>query len=197
MQSLTARRTPADPDEIWVLEHPPVYTMGLKGRSQSLPEALHGTPLVQSDRGGDLTWHGPGQVVVYVLLDLRRLDLGIKGLVRVLEQAIIDFLATRGIQGERRAGAPGVYVGGDKIASLGLRIRNGCSYHGLAFNVDPDLSAFSKIDPCGYPGLRATSLRALGVADDWSAAADGLLRALLGRLGYNAADMDMRNRLDG
>jgi lipoyl(octanoyl) transferase len=185
MQRFTERRDQKTPDEIWLLEHLPVYTMGLKGKNLSQPETLHGTPLVQTDRGGDLTYHGPGQVVAYVLLDLPRLGIGIKELVRRLEQAVIDVLAARGVAAERRAGAPGVYVSGDKIASLGLRLRRGCSYHGLAFNVDLDLAPFARIDPCGYPGLRATSLKTLGVALDMAGAANALLAALIGRLGYN------------
>ncbi len=157
MKEYTASRGPADPDQIWLVEHPPVFTLGLAGRREHLL-APGEIPVVQSDRGGQVTYHGPGQVVAYVLVDLRRRGRGVRWLVRTLEQAVIELLEAHDIAGERREGAPGIYVDGAKIASLGLRVRRGCSYHGLALNVDLDLGPFSRIDPCGYPGLPVTRL---------------------------------------
>lgn len=157
MRAFTDSRDADTPDELWLLEHPPVFTLGQAGRPEHL--LAPGTiPVIQTDRGGQVTYHGPGQLVAYVLLDLRRAGIGIKRLVERLEQAVIDLLAEHGIEAERRANAPGVYVAGAKIASLGLRVRNGCSYHGLALNVDMDLEPFSRINPCGYAGLSITQL---------------------------------------
>lgn len=162
MREFSSQRQADTPDEIWLLEHPSVYTLGLAGDPRHVL-AVGDTPIVKTDRGGQVTWHGPGQLVVYVLLDLRRLGLGPRELVRKLEAAVVALLAERDIKGEVRPGAPGVYVAGAKIASLGLRIRNGRSWHGLALNVAPDLSAFSGINPCGYEGLAVTSLAQLGL----------------------------------
>ncbi len=186
MRAFTEARTPDTPDELWLLEHDSVYTLGLRCRARPQPEVLHGIPLVQTDRGGDITWHGPGQLVVYTLIDLERLGIGIRTLVGRLEQAVIDLLAAKGIPGEHRPGAPGVYVNGAKIAALGLRIRRGATYHGLAFNIDPDLAAFSRIDPCGYAGLPVTSLKQLGVATAANDIGHRLVRHLSGLLGYTA-----------
>lgn len=161
MRDFTLARNGQTGDEIWVLEHPPVYTLGLAGRPEHLPEKS-AIPVVRADRGGQVTYHGPGQLVCYLLLDLRRRKLAVRELVRRMEQAVIDLLEDEGIPGARSPGAPGVYVGGAKIAALGLRIRNGCCYHGLALNVDMDLGPFRAIDPCGYPGLKVTQTRALG-----------------------------------
>lgn len=183
MQSFTAARTPATPDEIWFLQHPPVYTLGLGGRVEHVLDAGT-TPVVRSDRGGQVTWHGPGQLIAYLLLDLRRNGIGIRALVTALEAAVIALLAELGIQGQRRAGAPGVYVEGAKIAALGIRVRRNCSYHGLALNVSPDLSPFRGIDPCGYPGLPVTSLQKLGMEMDCELAAARLLPHLLNELGF-------------
>jgi len=184
MRAFTAARTPATTDEIWLLEHPPVYTMGLKGYARA-PRAIGGIPVVPTDRGGDMTYHGPGQLVVYFLLDLARRGLGVKELVQRLEQSVIELLADYGIEGARRAGAPGVYVDSRKIAALGLRVRAGRSYHGLALNVDMDLGPFARIDPCGYPGLGVTQLVELGVTAERDGVRDELLARLLNRLGYN------------
>lgn len=159
MQAFTAHRSAATPDELWLCEHPPVFTLGLAGRREHLLRDI-GIPLIEVDRGGQITYHGPGQVVAYVLLDLRRRGLTVKSLVARLEQAAIDLLADFGIEGERRAGAPGVYVGGAKIASLGLKVRQGCCYHGLALNVAMDLAPFSAINPCGHAGMAVTQLSA-------------------------------------
>lgn len=157
MRAFTDARDAETLDELWLLEHPPVFTLGQAGRPEHLL-APGSIPVVQTDRGGQVTYHGPGQLVVYLLLDLRRSGIGVKRLVARLEQSVIDLLAEHGVQAERRADAPGVYVAGAKIASLGLRVRNGCSYHGLALNVDMDLEPFSRINPCGYAGLTVTQL---------------------------------------
>jgi lipoyl(octanoyl) transferase len=162
MKAFTAARDAATRDEIWLLEHPPVFTLGQGAKPEHLldPGAI---PVVRTDRGGQVTYHGPGQAVIYLLLDLRRLGFGVKELVRRMEQAVIDLLAEYGVAAERRPGAPGVYAGGAKIAALGLRVRGGCCYHGLAFNVDMDLEPFRRINPCGYPGLEVTQCRDLGI----------------------------------
>ncbi len=184
MRDFTAARNAGTLDELWLLEHPPVYTMGLKGHARA-PAAWHDIPVVRTDRGGDMTYHGPGQLVAYLLLDLAHLGLGVKGLVRLLEQAVIDLLADAGIAAQRHAGAPGVYVENKKIAALGLRVRAGRCYHGLALNVDMDLAPFAHIDPCGTPGLDVTQLADLGVTPNMESVRRQLLERLLNRLGYN------------
>lgn len=161
MRDFTATRGPDTPDELWLLEHPPVFTLGQAGKREHLLNDI-GIPVVPIDRGGQVTYHGPGQVVAYLLLDLKRRGYGVKELVRRMEQAVIDLLAEAGIRGERLAGAPGIYVDGAKIAALGLRVKGGCTYHGLALNVDMDLSPFQAINPCGYAGMAVTRLRDLG-----------------------------------
>jgi lipoyl(octanoyl) transferase len=182
MQALNGARDSDTPDELWLLEHPPVYTLGLAGRREHVlsPGAI---PVIATDRGGQVTYHGPGQAVAYVLLDLRRRGLGVKELVRRLEQATIELLAARGIAGERRAGMPGIYVGGAKIAAIGLRVARGCSYHGIALNADLDLEPFARIDPCGYPGLACTRLADLGVRDSIDAVQHELGAAIARQLG--------------
>ncbi|MDB5889092.1 MAG: lipB [Rhodocyclales bacterium] len=162
MQAFTAERGAETPDELWLLQHPPVYTLGLAGNAEHLLEPSE-VPVVKIDRGGQITYHGPGQAVIYLLIDLQRRKLMVRQMVRLLEQALIDVLADWGIAAERRDGAPGVYVGEAKVAALGLKISRGCSYHGLALNVDMDLSPFERINPCGYEGLACTQLRDLGV----------------------------------
>jgi lipoyl(octanoyl) transferase len=162
MRAFTAARADSTPDEVWLTEHPPVYTLGQAGRPEHLLRA-NGIPVVRTDRGGQITHHGPGQAVLYALLDLRRGGLGVKRLVELFEQATIDVLAAHGVPGERRPGAPGVYVSGAKIAALGLRVRDGRCYHGLALNVDMDLAPFADINPCGYAGLSVTQLADHGV----------------------------------
>jgi lipoyl(octanoyl) transferase len=164
MQEFTRGRGPDTPDEIWFVEHPPVYTLGLAGRPEHVRDT-GGTPVVRIDRGGQVTWHGPGQLVAYVLVDLRRAGYGVKELVRRLEQSVIDLCAGYGIAAHRRSGMPGVYVADAKLAAVGLRLSRGCSYHGISLNVDADLSPFARIDPCGYPGLAAARLADLGVRD--------------------------------
>jgi lipoyl(octanoyl) transferase len=215
MRAFTAGRAPDTPDELWLVEHPPVFTLGQAGKREHLLADV-GIPVIPVDRGGQVTYHGPGQAVIYVLVDLRRRGYGVRDLVGRLEQAVIDLLADYGVTGERLAGAPGVYVawgaasdggtagvlesppaplfqrGGQvdgetgqrlaKVAALGLRIRGGCSYHGLALNVDMDLAPFAAINPCGYAGLPVTQLRDLGIGLDvagaWEALAEQL-QALL------------------
>lgn len=165
MQDFTTRRRAETPDEIWILQHPPIYTYGVAGRAEHLPPTAGTVAVMKVDRGGQVTYHGPGQIVAYTLLDLRRRGLTVRTLVQLLEQAVLDLLATYGITGERRTGAPGVYVNGAKVAALGLRIRAGCAYHGLSLNVAMDLAPFRAIDPCGYPGLAVTQLHDLGVRE--------------------------------
>lgn len=187
MQRFTTDRTAETPDELWVLQHPPVFTRGLRSRIRRY-DPIRTTPVVQSDRGGDVTYHGPGQIVVYVLIDLVRSHLGIKALVHALEKSVIGLLADFSVKAQRHTGAPGVYVDGKKIAALGLRVRKGCSYHGLALNVDMDLTPFSWIDPCGYPGLEATQLIDLGVRATLDQVVDALCEHLLTALSYNARE---------
>lgn len=162
MQAFTAQRGADTPDELWLLQHPPVFTLGLAGKREHILSTSD-IPIIPIDRGGQVTYHGPGQVVAYVLLDLKRRGYGVRELVQRMEQALIDLLATYGITAVRRVKAPGVYVGERKIAALGLRIKQGRSFHGLALNVDMDLAPFLAINPCGYEGLEVTQLRALGV----------------------------------
>jgi lipoyl(octanoyl) transferase len=164
MQALNGARDAASRDQLWLLEHPAVFTLGLAGRREHV-RAPGAIPVVATDRGGQVTYHGPGQAVAYALLDLRRARLGVKALVRTLEQAALELLAGYAIAGERREGMPGVYVGGAKIAAIGLRVARGCCYHGIAVNADMDLEPFTRIDPCGYPGLAATRLADHGVRD--------------------------------
>ena len=178
MQAFTAQRGAGTPDEIWVTEHPPVYTLGVAGRAAHLPRNRDDIPVVRIDRGGQITYHGPGQAVAYVLLDMKRRGLTVRPLVRLLEHGVIDLLSQYGVSAEARADAPGVYVGAAKIAALGLRISRGCCYHGIALNVAMDLSPFHAIDPCGYPGLAVTQLRDLGVGDGVGRVGERLARVL-------------------
>lgn len=177
MRDFSAARGADTEDQLWMLEHPPVYTLGLAGRPEHVL-APGGIPVVRTDRGGQVTYHGPGQLVAYPLLDLRRLGIGPRELVRRLEGAAIEVLAGYGVTGERQAGMPGVYVRGAKIAAVGLRIARGGSYHGLSLNVDADLAPFARIDPCGYPGLAVTRLADLGVDDKIGAVQQKLSKAL-------------------
>jgi lipoyl(octanoyl) transferase len=183
MRQFTLERRPGTPCELWLLEHPPVFTFGQGGR----PEHLHDPgdiPVVRSDRGGQITYHGPGQMVAYTLFDLNRLGIGIRTLVNSLEQAVIDVLAASGVEAQRRPRAPGVYAGGAKIASVGLRVKRGRSYHGLSFNVDMDLAPFGRIDPCGYRGLAVTRCKDLGLDLDVARAGTAFTRTLCELLGY-------------
>ena len=170
MQAFTSGRTAQTGDEIWITEHPPVYTVGLAGKAEHYPRNASAIPVIKTDRGGQITYHGPGQVVAYTLVDLRRRHWGVRDYVRRLEAAMITLLAAHGLAAYGRVDAPGVYVrigeAEAKIGALGLRVRNGCTYHGLALNVDMDLAPFAAINPCGYPGLMVTRTRDLGIAGD-------------------------------
>lgn len=182
MQAYTDSRGPDSPDQFWFLEHPPVFTMGMNANARHLL-APGDIPIVNIDRGGQVTYHGPGQLVVYPLLDLDRLGLGIRELVVGIEQAIIETVAQWGINASGRRDAPGVYVDGRKLASIGLRIRRSCSYHGLALNVSMDLEPFARINPCGYQGLEMTQLGELGGPVDLRRVAEALMPPLLRQLG--------------
>jgi lipoyl(octanoyl) transferase len=186
MQAFTAARTQDTPDELWIVEHPPVFTLGLNGKAEHLlnPGDI---PVIKVDRGGQVTYHGPGQLVVYTLIDIQRHHLGVKELVRCIEQAIIALLAEYGIQAQGREDAPGVYVAGAKIAALGLRIKKGRTYHGLALNISMDLGPFSHINPCGYVGMTVTQTRDLGIRASMPELRDRLLEHIKTILGYNVA----------
>ena len=163
MREFTLKRSHKDEDELWVVEHPSVYTLGLKTKLEHLPNVEQHIPLIQSDRGGQITYHGPGQIIIYALLDLKRLKLSIRETVRLLEQTVINLLLSFSVNAYGEKARPGVYVQGKKVASLGLKVRNGYSYHGVALNVDMDLSPFEQIDPCGYADLSVTQLKDLDV----------------------------------
>ncbi|MCS6946085.1 MAG: lipoyl(octanoyl) transferase LipB [Steroidobacteraceae bacterium] len=173
MQNFTDARGAATADEIWFLEHPPVFTLGMNADTSHVL-AAGDIPVVRIDRGGQVTYHGPGQLVVYPLIDLRRAGLGVRDLIDALEQSVIEWLARHGIHAATRPGAPGVYVGAAKLASIGIRVRRGASYHGLALNVAMDLAPFARINPCGYSGLAMTQLRDLGIDTDPHAVAQEL-----------------------
>lgn len=190
-QAFTDARNAATPDEVWWLEHTPVFTQGQAGRSEHVL-APGDVPVVQSDRGGQVTYHGPGQLVGYLLLDVRRLGLGVRALVSAIENAIIALLAQWDIDAAARPDAPGVYVGGAKIAALGLRVRRGCSYHGLALNVDMDMEPFARIDPCGMAGLAVTQLADLGAPTDMALIRERLGAALVHELDYGRVSVDPR-----
>lgn len=183
MRRFTAERDADTPDELWLLEHPPVYTRGLAADPSHGPHADRGTrreiPVVQVERGGEITYHGPGQLVVYTLVDLARRGIKVKQFVRLLEQSVIELLGGRG---EVRPGAPGVYVDGAKVAALGIRVSRGCTFHGLSLNVDMDLAPFGAIDPCGYPGLAVAQTRDLGFDFSVASAGEQLAGILCGKL---------------
>lgn len=181
MQDFTAARTADTADELWIVEHPPVYTLGQAGKPEHILRDI-GIPVVRIDRGGQVTYHGPGQVVIYLLLDLPRLKIKVRELVCAIEQAVIDLLAEHGVSAKRRDGAPGVYVGNAKVAALGLRIRNGCSYHGVSLNVDMDLSPFAAINPCGYAGLEVIQTTDLNIPLTVHEAGEQLSQHLLQQL---------------
>ncbi|WP_087689970.1 MULTISPECIES: lipoyl(octanoyl) transferase LipB [unclassified Pandoraea] len=199
MRAYTDARGAHGPDQLWIVQHPPVYTLGLAGDPAHLLIADSGIPLVKVDRGGQITYHGPGQVVIYLLVDLRRRKLGVRELVRLIEQAVIDTLGAYNLAVERRAGAPGIYVSpgdgteahaGAKIAALGLKIRNGCSYHGVSLNVAMDLRPFDWINPCGYAGLQTVDMATLGVAPRWDEVAARLAQQLGHHLEQHPASAD-------
>jgi lipoyl(octanoyl) transferase len=183
MKAFTGGRSRETVDEFWVVEHFPVFTQGLNGKPQHLLDPGH-IPVVHIDRGGQVTYHGPGQVVIYLLLDLRRLAIGARRLVNHIEQAVIGFLTEQGVNAHANPRAPGVYVQERKIAALGLKVTQGCSYHGLAFNTTMDVTPFARINPCGYPGLEVTQLKDLGVNMNWEGVAQHLCTHLQQQLGY-------------
>ena len=182
MQSFTDTRDESTPDEIWFTEHPPVFTLGLNASREHLLDPGD-IPVVQVDRGGQVTFHGPGQLMIYPLVDLKRAKTGVRDLVTGLEQSIVDLVADHGIEGKARKDAPGVYVDSRKIASVGLRIRRGCSFHGMALNIDVDLAPFGKINPCGFSDLEVTDLRSLGIDNDREHLRAAVEQNLLGHLG--------------
>jgi lipoyl(octanoyl) transferase len=179
MRDFTLQRDADTPDELWILEHPPVYTLGLAADAAHGPKLANGIPVVQAERGGEITYHGPGQLVLYTLVDLARRGIKVKQFVAMLEQSVIDLLDGRA---QRRPGAPGVYVNGAKIAALGIRVSRGCAFHGLALNVDMDLAPFAAIDPCGYPGLAVTQTRDLGFDDPVATAGARLAEILMRKI---------------
>jgi len=183
MQSFTDRRDENTPDELWLVEHPPVFTQGQAGRAEHVL-APGDIPVIQVDRGGQVTYHGPGQIVAYPLIDIKRLQMGVRALVTGIEQAIIDVLKGYAVDAQTMKGAPGVYINGVKIASLGLRIRRGRSFHGLAFNINMDLEPFQRINPCGFQGLQVTNLSAFTEVS-MTAVEDRLITGLSKVLGYN------------
>jgi lipoyl(octanoyl) transferase len=194
MRRFTDERTAGTPSELWLLEHPPVYTLGQAGKAEHIHDPGD-IPVVHTDRGGQVTYHGPGQLIAYLLVDLRQLGKGVRGLVTALEQSVIALLDAYGVAAEARHDAPGVYVNRCKIASLGLRVRRGCTYHGLALNVAMDLEPFSRIDPCGYPGLAVTQLSAFGVSMTVQDAGIALLPHLCHSLGLACTPGEGRLRL--
>jgi lipoyl(octanoyl) transferase len=183
MLDFTVQRTAGSASEIWIVEHPPVFTQGQAGKAEHLLDAGE-IPVVHSDRGGQVTYHGPGQLVCYLLLDLKQISMGIRSLVNSIEEAIIQLLSEQGIAATREPGAPGVYVDAAKIAAIGLRIKRARTYHGLSLNVDMDLQPFSRINPCGYAGLAVTDMATLGIATDVVTVADKLTVKLAAILGY-------------
>jgi lipoyl(octanoyl) transferase len=185
MSQFTNHRGPDTPDELWLLEHDPVFTQGQAGKAEHVL-APGDIPVVQVDRGGQVTYHGPGQIVGYPLIDLRRAGVGVRDLVNKIEQSIIDTLAHWNIGAERVEGAPGVYVAGAKVAALGLRVRRGCSFHGLAFNVNMDLEPYHRINPCGYKGLAVTQVLDLGGPSRLSDVEDALVEEFCRQFGFDA-----------
>jgi lipoyl(octanoyl) transferase len=193
MQGFTNSRDNQTPDEIWLLEHAPVFTQGQAGKAEHVLNAGD-IPVVQADRGGQVTYHGPGQLVVYLLLNLRRKSLGVRDLVDLMEQSVVELLGEYGIEAYPKPDAPGVYVGEAKICSLGLRVRRGCSFHGLALNLDMDMEPFLRINPCGYAGMAMTQLSSLVPGLDSAAAVSRMGDILINKIGYTT--VSRRTRLD-
>lgn len=193
MRAFTDGRKPDQTDELWVVEHDPVFTQGLAGKAEHVLDPT-GIPIVQTDRGGQVTYHGPGQIVVYPLLDIDRRNLGVRCLVDRLEQAVIEMLGDRRIPGERMEGAPGIYIAGAKIASIGLKVRRGRTYHGMAMNVDMDLQPFSCINPCGFAGLAMTQLTDHLPATTLAEARTALCTSICQQLDYDAVDDSSQNQ---
>ena len=193
MQAFTTERDENTEDELWCLEHPPVFTMGLNGKNKHLLN-IDNIPVINIDRGGQVTYHGPGQLIIYTLIDLQRLQIGVKDLVNNIEQSIIKLLDQYGINAQGKENAPGVYVDGEKIAALGLRIKKNKSYHGLSLNIDMDLSPFQQINPCGYEGLAVTQVKKLTANNNFDSIKKDLTLNLSQLLGYN--DITIKNSLN-
>lgn len=185
MQNFTHTRGAHTVDEVWLLEHPPIFTIGQAGKAEHLLSPPETIPCLRVDRGGQVTYHGPGQLIAYTLIDLKRKNFNVREFVSLLEQTIIDLLAEYDINSNNKCEAPGVYINNKKIASIGLRVRKGCCFHGLAMNVDMDLTPFSLINPCGYPDLKITQLKEYTSCFDWQTIHEKLIRYLLENLGYN------------
>jgi lipoyl(octanoyl) transferase len=194
MSMFSAKRQADSKDEIWCLQHSPVYTLGMAGKESHVIDAGQ-IPVIKTDRGGQVTYHGPGQLVMYLLFDLRRKKIGIKDYVHVLEQAVIDYLGQTGLKAMRRPGAPGVYIDDSKIAALGVRVRRGCCYHGLALNVDMDLAPFQGINPCGYAGLEVTQLADFNIRLDINDVGESLLKYLLKYLASETYNIEVKSDL--
>jgi lipoyl(octanoyl) transferase len=192
MQQFTDERTAQSHDELWLLQHPPVFTLGQTGKTEHVLSAGE-IPVVHADRGGQVTYHGPGQIVAYTLIDIRRRGIGVRKLVNLIEEAIIRVLDHFGVEAERQAGAPGIYVAGVKIASLGLRVRRGCAFHGLALNVDMDLEPFQRINPCGFAGLEVTQLISFASVD-LPEVENVLISQLASQLGYKHINRSLLSR---
>lgn len=196
MQTFTAERNESTPDELWCLEHPPVFTMGLNGKKEHILN-IKDIPVFNIDRGGQITFHAPGQLVIYTLIDLKRLNIGVKDLVNTIENAIIQLLGDYGINAQGKENAPGVYVNEDKIAALGLRIKRDKSYHGLSLNINMDLSPFQQINPCGYAGLKVTQIKDLKPDLDLTNVKTDLIKHLSQLLGYNEVNLIANHVLNG
>jgi lipoyl(octanoyl) transferase len=186
MQAFTDSRDKQTPDQLWLVQHPPVFTQGQAGKAEHVL-APGDIPVIQVDRGGQVTYHGPGQIVAYPLVDIRRKGIGVREFVNRIEESIISVLSHYGVEGQRVAGAPGIYIDGNKVASLGLRVRRGCTFHGLAFNIDMDLEPFHRINPCGYAGLQVTQLSDLAVVT-FDQAEQQLVENLAQQLGYSEVE---------
>jgi len=196
MKAFTTSRGPAAPDQLWITQHPPVYTLGLAARPEHLPRTDRGIAVHRVDRGGQITYHGPGQAVVYTLIDLARRGIKVREMVTLIEQSVITVLAAHGVESISKAGAPGIYIpalGGAKIAALGLKVRKGCCFHGVSLNVDLDLAPFLHIDPCGYPGLAVTRTADMGISSTTAELGDALAREIGARIvatGDGTSDLD-------
>ncbi len=193
MKCFTNARTDQTPDEIWIVEHPPVYTLGQAGKAEHLLKQTH-IPVIRTDRGGQITYHGPGQLIVYTLINIKRKGIGIRALVSRLEDSVIALLKDNNIPANSEPSAPGIYVGGAKICSIGLRIRKGCSFHGLALNVDMDLSPFRSINPCGYPGMQVIKMTDFKSNVNIDVVSKQLIAHLMSHLGYNNAEFKSQTK---
>ena len=193
MREFTTQRTPVTTDELWCVQHPAVFTLGANADPQHILNRTE-IPIAQSDRGGQVTYHGPGQIIIYLLIDLKRKSIGVKKLVEKIEKSVVALLEGYKIDAQARADAHGVYVENAKIASLGLRVHSGCSYHGLALNADMDVSPFLLINPCGFPGLEITQLKDHGVSDSMPVISEKLIHSLCDHLNYKSSKINFHDR---